>query len=162
VEGLYAERWPALADALVRAGFDPAVREGSRWRDDISEIAEAVQARSGHVLGEHLARLAERLSAWPLQVLLNAPVVGMIGWVMVDTIAGFFTRRYLPVDYFRHAAIATLVVWLASLAILQVIVAVALRRSLSRRAAGLLSEDAAGSRLISLHLQLAALDGLEG
>ena len=161
VEGLYAERWPALADTLVRAGFDPAVREGSRWRDDVSEIAEAVQARSGHVLGEHLARLAERLSAWPLQVLLNAPVAGMIGWVMVDTIAGFFARRYLPADYFRHAAIAALVVWLASLAVLQVIVAVALRRTLSRRAAGLLAEDAAGSRLLSLRRQLEMLDAFD-
>lgn len=160
VEALYAERWPALADDLVRAGFAPGVREGSRWRDDVDEVAEAVQARSAHVLGEHLARLAEGLSAWPLQVLLNAPVVGMVAWVMYDTIAGFFSRAYLPADYFRHAGIAALVVWLASLAVLQVIVAVALRRALGRRAAGLLASDAGGSRLMSLQRQLAALEGL--
>lgn len=158
LERVYAEEWPAVADALVQAGFQPAVREGSRWHAQVEALAGNLAARMAQVYREQLARLGRRLSAWPLQVLLNAPVLATVGWVAYDTVVGFYQRHYLPAEYFRHAGITALVVWLAGFALLQVLVTAALRRSLRRRVADAVAADLGRLQMADLASQVERLD----
>ena len=105
----------------------------------------------------HLGRLSRILSSWPLQFLLSAPTLGLIVWTCAQTVLGFFTQHYLPPDYFRHAAIATLTVWVVSFVLLQAIVVLALRRSLRSGVARALADSSAGVLLGPLQEQLRAL-----
>jgi energy-coupling factor transporter ATP-binding protein EcfA2 len=158
--GLYARGWPPAADDLVRGGFDPAVREAATWGPWVRERARVEAERWSDAFGVRLQALAQRLSAWPLQVLLNAPSLGLIGWVAWDVIARFWQGRYLPAEYFRHAGIAVLVTWVLGFLLLQVAVALSLRtplrRGLARAISGGRTED-----LGPLEGQLQALASLE-
>lgn len=160
LEGLYARGWPPAADLLVRGGFDPSVREADAWGQWVRERARAEADRWSDAFGARLDALAQRLSAWPLQVLLNAPSLGLIGWVAYDVIARFWQGRYLPADYFRHAGIAVLLAWALGFLLLQVVVAAALRSPLRRGVARALAAVPA-STLGPLEGQLQALASLE-
>ncbi len=161
LERLYAERWPVVGDALVAARFQASVREGGRWREQLRGLQDALSVRGAEVYAGELARTAGTLSAWPLQVLLNAPIVATIGWIAYDTIVGFYLRRYLPAEYFQHAGITALVVWLASFLLLQAIVGAALRGTLRRRVAAALADSVGGQQLDGLWGQIERLDDLE-
>jgi len=135
LDALYAREWPPVADVLVRGGFDPAVRGATAWEAWVQERARAEAERCSRASAARLETLAQRLSAWPLQVLLNAPSLGLIGWIAYDVIARFWQGRYLPADYFRHAGIAVLVAWVLGFILLQMAAALALRAPLGRRPA---------------------------
>ncbi len=147
-----------MADALVLAGFQPAVREGSRWHAQVESLAGGLASRTAQAYQEQLARLGRRLSAWPLQVLLNAPVMATAGWVAYDTVVGFYQRHYLPAEYFRHAGITALVVWLASFLLLQILVTAAVRRSLRRRVADAVAADLGRLQMADVASQVERLD----
>jgi energy-coupling factor transporter ATP-binding protein EcfA2 len=160
LEGLYARGWPPVADLLVRGGFDPTVRQADAWGQWVRERARVEVERWSEALTAHLDALAQRLSAWPLQVVLNAPSLGLIGWIAYDVLARFWQGRYLPADYFRHAGIAVLLTWALSFLVFQVIVAVALRAPLRRGVVPALAGPAPAA-LGPLEGQLQALAALE-
>ena len=160
LEGLYARGWPPAADLLVRGGFDPAVREAEAWSQWVRERAHAEADRWSDAFGARLDALAHRLAAWPLQVLLNAPSLGLIVWIAYDVVARFWQGRYLPADYFRHAGIAVLLAWALGFLLLQVIVAFALRAPLRRGVARALAGTPSAT-LGPLEGQLRALASLE-
>ena len=122
--------------------------------------ARAEAERWSGAFDARLEALAGRLAAWPLQVLLNAPCLGLIGWIAWDVIARFWQGRYLPGDYFRHGGIAVLVTWVLGFLLLQVAAALALRAPLRR---GLARAFAGTPRapLGPLEGQLQALTSLE-
>ena len=156
----YAEEWPPVAEALIGAGFGPQVRGIGIWRESAQERAEALGVRWAEVYEASLTRLARGLSSWPLQILWNAPTLGMVGWVAYQTIGGFFAGEYLPADYFRHAAIATLTLWLLSFVLLQVLISWTLRGPLLRRVARGLREATADGTGV-LREQLVVLEEME-
>jgi len=161
LEGLYLQRWPPVADALVRAGFDPSVRDESAWRAATERAAGLVLEHGAQACQEELARLADGLSIWPLQLALNAPSLATLGWVAYHTVYGFIEGRYLSADYFRHAGMTLLVVWVLSFVLLQVLSSALGGRSLGRRVARALSPRAAHGPLASFRDELEALATLE-
>ncbi len=113
-------RWPEAADLLVRGRFDPAVRSidmaaACGVAGQLSDLwAKAVE-------GE-IERVSGRLGEGWLQMLLNAPAVGIlvyVGWVAVDT---FFRAQYLGGDYFLHAFWVIVIALLLSFFALQVLI----------------------------------------
>lgn len=136
--------WPEAAGGLVAGGFDPAVRE-QRLPDEVAERSVApLLARFPGVLEEILAETARRFSAWPVQSLFNAPVVGMLLWIGGQTVVSFFGGRILPGDYFTHGFWATVLVGLLSFTALQVALRPAANpRRLLRRARARFSAAAA-------------------
>lgn len=136
--------WPEAAGGLVEGGFDPAVRE-QRLPDEVAERSVApLLARFPGVLEEILAETARRFSAWPVQALFNAPVVGMLLWIGGQTVVSFFGGRILPGDYFTHGFWATVLVGLLSFTALQVALRPAANpRRLLRRARARFSAAAA-------------------
>lgn len=161
LEGLYARRWPPVGDMLVRAGFEPGVRDASLWREGVRATGRELVERGGAAYRAVIERLAGRLSVWPLQVLLNLPVLGMLGWVAYETVGGLFLRRYLPADYFRQAGISILAVWLLSFALLQTIASLAGGRSLRRRVAASLAGSAGEGALAVVADELRGIRALE-
>ncbi len=156
---IYAERWPPVADALVAAGYEASVRQPTLWDDWVEQRARLLSALGTRVRQEHLERVADVLSFWLVQLLFNAPTLGMVGWAGIQIVGGFFQQQYLPGDYFRHAAIATVIVWLASFIVLQIAISLVLRGSL-KRALGRILADAARTQA-PLHEQFAAIASLE-
>jgi len=156
----YASDWPPVAEALVQAGFEPSVRGADLWRGWAEEHGEALSLRWGQVYEETLGQLARGLSSWPLQLLWNGPTLGLVGWVGVETVWRFFNGTFLPADYFRHALIAILAVWLLSFVLLQIVVSLTLRGPLRRRVARRLGETTIES-VGALQGQLRALSEIE-
>jgi hypothetical protein len=157
---LYAQAWPTFTQALAVAGFDAAVRQASFWQEWVRRAGELLNQRWTTVREERLEHLANVLSGWLLQLLLNGPALAMLVWAGVQTITSFLQQRYLPADYFRHAGIAALVLWVLGFVLFQIIASLALRAPLRRQMAQALQATFAdlGS---PLQQQLAALDALE-
>lgn len=160
LQGVGAERWPAVGDALVRAGFTDAARESARWQEIVARAGRDLGQRVGPLLAARLDRLAARLAAGGLQALLNLPAVGLAGWVGAETVLSFFQRAVLSADYFRQAGIAILAVWLAAFLLLQGIVSLSLRHALRRGLADDLTEAATAGLLAEWRAELAAVAAL--
>ena len=160
LQGRYASDWPPVAEALVRAGFEPTVRGAALWRGWAEERGLALSARWAQAYEESLAQLARGLSFWLVQLLWNGPTLGLVGWMGAETIRRFFSGQYLPTDYFRHALIAILIVWLLSFILLQVAISLALRGPLRRQVTRRLRKAATASAG-ALQDQLQALRELE-
>lgn len=126
---LILEQWPPIADAMVRAGYDPHVRDLAPWKDWLVQRAGVRLAAARTQQHESARRTMRVLSAWPTQLLANAPILSLLGWVCYQTISRFLEERYLPADYFRHAGIVALLVWLASFVAFQAVVSLAMRAS---------------------------------
>lgn len=113
-------RWPEAADCLIRGRFDPIVRSVDM------AAAEKLADRLSDLWTQAVEREIERVLGWlgglGLQGLLNAPVVGIlgyVGWVTVDT---FFRADYLSGDYFLHAFWVIAIALLMSFFALQVLI----------------------------------------
>lgn len=162
IRGLYAAQWPPIADALVRAGYDPQVRQSDYWQERAQAGEEALRAHWAEAYQSQLERLAGRLSSWLMQLLFNGPTMGLLGYLCIDALLGFFQGAVQTADYFRQAGIALATVWLACFVLLQAIVSLAARGMLRRRLARLLADAAASTLVGELREQLAALEGLAG
>ncbi len=153
---LYAERWPPVADALAAAGW-AGMRDRQRWETEARATRERLAARTPLALSAALDVSAGRLAHPLLQLVLNAPVLALLGWVGYQTVAAFATARYLSGSYFQNAGIALLAVWLAAFVVLQVIVSLAVRLGLRRRAARELAGAATWRLAADLAAQIDAL-----
>ncbi|MFO7695659.1 MAG: hypothetical protein R6X16_00690, partial [Anaerolineae bacterium] len=157
---LYAVTWPPLGDLLVQIGFSPQVRHTDQWRAHAESVAAAMLAGGEAAVEGVLDQLANRLSLWIWQLLLNGPLIGLVVWVGVRAVGGLFDDVYLGGDFFQQAAIAAAVLWLAAFVILQLSAGMALHRPLERSLARALGEAVAGSEPGDLEQQLGALDDL--
>ena len=159
---LYAERWPPVGDALVAAGFEASVRGiGSQREEQVRALGGQAMARCDELTVARVRRLATGLSNGALQFALNAPTLGLLGWVAYQTLWGFYQQRFLPPDYFRHAGIALLAVWLLSFVGMQVLCSLLLRGPLRRRLAQGYAETFSEALIGPVRGQLQALEAME-
>ena len=153
--------WPSLSDALVAAGFDPALRSATAWQERLDTAMVEMAQQSATHYSAQLGRLAERLSAWPIQLLLNAPVVGMVAWIGIEAVLAFVQRRYLPPTYFQNGAMAVAALWVLAYVLLQILVSASIHRL---RRGGLyraLGRGLAASLLAPWQQQLLVIEELE-
>ena len=143
----FLSAWPAVSERLVQARFAPVVR----GVDPPLDAAESTIERLGDLWDEAVRReterVARRLGGTWLQLLLNAPVVGVLGYVGWTTVRRFFTGDYLPGDYFTHAFWVVAITLLLSFCALQLVV----------RLAG--SERVIGRAFAAAQQALPAVDG---
>lgn len=137
IRRVLAMAWPPLSDALVAAGFEPDVRGAAIWQQRLDAALVAMESQSAARYRERLARMAGHLSSWPLQLLLNLPVLGMVGWMAVETVLAFVRREYLPPAYFQNGGLAVVALWTLCYVFLQALVSASVRRL---RRGGLLRE----------------------
>jgi energy-coupling factor transporter ATP-binding protein EcfA2 len=163
---IHAAHWPPTADVLVQAGFSASVRELNAEADLRARAGEAL-ARCSEVLESQIARWTDYLVVWPVQLLFNLPVLGLLGWIGYETVGGFLGltdtggARYLSADYFRHAGIALAVVWLLSFVLLQLVCSLSIRAGLRRALAHACTEALARVLLADMPEQLRRLDEME-
>lgn len=126
-------RWPDAAEMLVRGRFDSSVRDGGATAASVERFAERFSSLWAEAVNAEINRIPRRLSVFWLQVLLNAPVVGLMGYAGWITIVSFFSGNYLSGDFFLHALWAIVIALLLSFSLLQAIIRVSLN---SKRIAG--------------------------
>jgi len=118
---LLAEKWPDLAERLVRMGFDPCVRD-TRF----SMQPGILESLSGEIWHEGLDQAVNKatkdLSRFGLQFVLNFPVITGLVTVGYDIVRQYFQRNYLPLSFFLHATSMLLLLWLLSGFFLQCLV----------------------------------------
>jgi energy-coupling factor transporter ATP-binding protein EcfA2 len=142
-------RWPDAAEMLVRGRFDSAVRDGGATAAAVERFAERFSSLWAETVNAEIDRIPRRLSGFWLQVLLNAPVVGLLGYAGWITIVNFFSGSYLSGDFFLHALWAIVIALLLSFSLLQTIIRVSLN-----------SKRIAGRALERLKRDLQPLEGL--
>jgi hypothetical protein len=144
-------RWPAVAELLVLGRFDAAVRRIETPMMSAERSAEQLSSLWEGAMDQEIEGVARRLGGLWLQVLMNAPVVGILGYVGWVTVLRFFSADYLPGDYFLHAF------WVIAIALLMSFFALQL---LIRLASG--SERIMARAFERIHQEIAELDGLAG
>ena len=144
-------RWPEVADLLVRGRFDAAVRSIDTPMASAERFAEQLSSLWQGAIDQEIEGVARRLGGLWLQILMNAPVVGILGYVGWVTVRRFFSADYLPGDYFLHAFWVIAIALLLSFFALQVLI---------RLASG--SERLMTRAFDRLQNEIAELDGLMG
>ena len=142
-------RWPDAAEMLVRGRFDSSVRDGGATAAAVERFAERFSSLWAEAVNAEIDRIPRRLSGFWLQALLNAPVVGLLGYAGWITIVNFFSGSYLSGDFFLHALWAIVIALLLSFSLLQAIIRVSLN-----------SKRIAGRALDRLKRNLQPLEGL--
>jgi hypothetical protein len=118
----YVEKWPDVAERLVELGFSESVRDCRAARQADDRIEDELEGLWDSALEGAVERAARIASGFPLQLLLNAPTIGLVGWVAFETVRRFFTREWLGTDYFVHALVSLGVVWMLSFVVVQLVV----------------------------------------
>jgi energy-coupling factor transporter ATP-binding protein EcfA2 len=108
----WLRRWPEAAELLVRGRFDPAVRRVDATAAASDRAAGRLADLWAESVDREIERVCGRLGGLGLQMLLNAPVVGILGYVGWVTVNTFFRADYLGGDYFLHAF------WVVAIALL--------------------------------------------
>ncbi len=135
-------RWPDIADQLVSAEFDTAVR--NLESSSQMQAGRALETMWAEALTRQIDQTAKRLSNSLLQLIFNLPGVALMAYVGWLTARGFFNRTYLTSDFFLHALLTIGLILLLSFFLLQGIVKLATGRGrIQRRAFEAVQRDAA-------------------
>lgn len=118
----FLTRWPDIAGLLVDGGFAPAVRTLTAVAPAHDDVGQALDQLWSEALETQIQRYARGLSHFMLQLLLNVPAVGLMGYVGWLTAWGFFDGQYLSSDFFLHAILTIAIVLLLCFFLLQGIV----------------------------------------
>ncbi len=142
-------RWPEAAELLVRGRFDSAVRSLDAPMASAGRFQEQLSSLWDRAIEQEVDAMARRLGGGWLQILMNAPVTGILGYVGWVTVKTFFSAEYLAGDYFLHAF------WVIAIALMLSFLAL---QALIRLTAG--PERITARALDRLQLEMAAVDGL--
>ncbi|MCF8049651.1 MAG: 50S ribosome-binding GTPase [Desulfobacterales bacterium] len=102
VRSVLARDWPAIAEALVKGGFEPSVRRIEDVLPGLGDRLRSLSDRWEEALSTEIDRAAAALSHPLLQLLFNLPIVAVLlhaGW---RTVADYFSGNVLPVAFFLH------------------------------------------------------------
>jgi len=144
-------RWPEAAELLVRGRFDSAVRSIDTPITSAGRFEEQLSSLWDRAIEREVDLMARRLGGGWLQILMNAPVLGILGYVGWVTVKRFFSADYLTGDYFLHAFWVMAIALLLSFFALQVLI----RLTAS-------PERIMARALDRLQKEVAELDGLAG
>ena len=89
---------------------------------DEEVIGQELSALWSAAVDTQIDRVVRRLSGFILQLLFNAPSLGILGYIGYVTVLNFFERNYLSGNFFMHAFWVLAIVLLLSFFLLQVIV----------------------------------------
>jgi energy-coupling factor transporter ATP-binding protein EcfA2 len=116
------EHWPEIAGRLIQGGFDGAIRQVEDALSGTDGFKNRLASIWTGALDAEIEHLTESLSGMGLQILINLPAVGILGYCCWLTLQTFFTGSYLSGDFFRHALWAIMLILFLSFFILQLFV----------------------------------------
>jgi len=117
--------WPGIAEVLIRGGFDPAVRQAGSQIPESGGIGDRLSGMWGGALEMAVDRAARRLSTWPLQLVLNAPTVGLMAHAGWRISRAYFAGHYLASHVFLHTFLTIGIALVLSFFFFQVLVRMA-------------------------------------
>ena len=117
--------WPPIAELLVRGRFQGSVRRLEVTHADETQISTELAEMWSGALDGQIERTARGLSGFFLQLVFNAPAVGILGYIGHETVVNFFNRNYLSGNFFMHAFWVLAIVLLLSFFLLQMVVRMA-------------------------------------
>jgi GTPase Era involved in 16S rRNA processing len=120
-----ARGWPEIAEMLINARFAPSVRRAHREPDHGETVGRHLAQVWNDSLDAVLSRAGRRLSAGPLQLLFNLPVLGILGYAGWLTAVNFFSGTILSSDFFLHAFWTIVLILLLTFFLLQGVVRMA-------------------------------------
>lgn len=118
-------RWPAIAELLVRGRFEGSVRRLDDTMMDEVRVGRELAERWARAVDGEIERVARKLSGLVVQVVFNAPAVGILAYIGYVTVIKFFDGNYLTGDFFLHAFWVLAIVLLLSFFLLQVCIRMA-------------------------------------
>ena len=116
------KEWPSIADQMIRGRFAGEVRRMEATLADEEVIGQELSVLWSAAIDTQIERVVRRLSGFFLQLVFNAPSLGILGYIGYVTILNFFERNYLSGNFFMHAFWVLAIVLLLSFFLLQVIV----------------------------------------
>ena len=119
------QQWPDIAEALVRARFDPSVRKIEQALPDNTTLNEDLNSIWTNSLDHTMETASKNLSNLILQVLFNLPVIGILAHVGWITTRDYFTGQYLSSNFFLHAFLAVAITLFLDFFIFQAVVRLA-------------------------------------
>ncbi len=141
-------QWPDIAERLVQGRFDPQVRRLQAGESE--QAGQLVRDLWSDALEAEIENSARGLSNFSLQLLLNLPNVGLLGYIAWLTAKRFLTQNYVSGDFFMHALLTIGVFMLLSFFVLQVLVRLAMSRDrLQRRAFRAVEKEMADRPIIA-------------
>jgi GTPase SAR1 family protein len=114
--------WPEVADQLVRGRFDATVRNLDTAAASAARFEEQLASLWDRAIDQEVNGVTRRLGGVWLQTLINAPVLGILGYIGWVTMQTFFSADYLSGDYFLHAFWVIAIALMLSFVALQAIV----------------------------------------
>jgi energy-coupling factor transporter ATP-binding protein EcfA2 len=112
--------WPDIAERLIKARFDPQVRNAPLAENE--RMAIELETLWSDRLDAEIERRASALSRFSMQFFFNLPTLALMGYVGWLTLAGFLRSDYLSGDFFLHALLTMVIVLLLSFFLLQVVI----------------------------------------
>jgi hypothetical protein len=140
----YERAWPEIAERLIESGFDPSLRDASTVVALPAELERTLAAGWNEALTQALERAAGRLGSLWLQLFLNAWVLVPAMFVAAKSVVSFVTGDVLSGDWFNHALVTLLLLWLLAFVALQIGARVVGGRRLVRSAFASLIEGLRG------------------
>ncbi len=113
-------KWPEIAEPLVQAGFDPAVRRLEPSEEQ--QVGRSLEVLWADALDQQIQQAAKRLSHLLIQLFFNLPAVALMGYVGWMTATRFLDRQYLTSDFFLHALLTIVLLLLLSFFLFQIVV----------------------------------------
>jgi energy-coupling factor transporter ATP-binding protein EcfA2 len=114
--------WPEVAEQLVRGRFDATVRSLDTAAASAARFEEQLASLWDQAIDQEVDIVTRRLGGAWLQALVNAPALGILGYIGWVTVQTFFSADYLSGDYFLHAFWVIAIALLLSFFALQAIV----------------------------------------
>ena len=113
------QRWPDIAEMMVRGGFRPGVRRLEEIIPRQQDLDTALVEMWQQALNATLDRKSRTFSNFALQVFFNLPILGLLGHIGWLTSKHYFMGDYLSADFFLHAFITAAIVLFLSFFLFQ-------------------------------------------
>lgn len=147
-------KWTDTTRQLLDLGFESTIFDPDLSVGDEPRLKERLAVSWTSALAAAVESASRALGAWPLQILLNLPVLAVAVMVAFESVTSFFARNYLAADYFRHALVTLLLVWLLPFIVFQLLVRMVGGARLLRRAAAAALQLASGDGMAATDNQL--------
>ncbi|MDM8515876.1 50S ribosome-binding GTPase [Desulfobacterales bacterium HSG16] len=113
------QKWPDIAEYLVKARFETSVRETKNVIADNRSLGKELDTLWNRSLDDSIERASKRMSNLFLQLIFNLPVISILCYVGWITGTKFFARQYLTADFFLHAFLTVTIVLFLSFFLFQ-------------------------------------------
>jgi GTPase Era involved in 16S rRNA processing len=114
--------WPDMAKKLISIEFDEAIQNTQNVFPDEKSFGREMSAQWELALEGAIGDAAHNISRIYLQILFNLPTLALMILFCYQSVKNFLIGNYLSTQYFVHAIISIVLIWLLSFILFQFLV----------------------------------------